>query len=244
MKLKFLNAALAGLILSATCLVNVATAGLIANGYTTVDLSSYVNNNIYFGSDTYPTNVSKGNQDLDIPFDIAEWQERAGAWIANGSDDTLSVDLSSFNITGQASFYALLNNYYGTPAVNEYEVTINTVSGMSITYQSIGDYDTRDYNDYIYTNGISGASTTTEWFNNNSGQRLDVRVFDLPTNFSNETLASFSIKQIHNKDWALLSGLTFSSAAPISFDVPEPSTLAIFALGIIGFASRRFKKQA
>jgi hypothetical protein len=27
-------------------------------------------------------------------------------------------------------------------------------------------------------------------------------------------------------------------------EVPEPSTLAIFALGIIGLASRRFKKQS
>ncbi len=30
----------------------------------------------------------------------------------------------------------------------------------------------------------------------------------------------------------------------LSVDVPEPSTLAIFALGMIGLASRRFKKQA
>ena len=30
---------------------------------------------------------------------------------------------------------------------------------------------------------------------------------------------------------------------PIHQDVPEPSTLAIFALGIIGLASRRFKNQ-
>jgi len=30
----------------------------------------------------------------------------------------------------------------------------------------------------------------------------------------------------------------------ISHDVPEPSTLAIFALGMIGLASRRFKKQS
>jgi len=27
-------------------------------------------------------------------------------------------------------------------------------------------------------------------------------------------------------------------------NVPEPSTLAIFALGMIGLASRRFKKQS
>jgi hypothetical protein len=35
----------------------------------------------------------------------------------------------------------------------------------------------------------------------------------------------------------------FQSAAP-SQSVPEPSTLAIFALGMIGLASRRFKKQS
>ena len=29
-----------------------------------------------------------------------------------------------------------------------------------------------------------------------------------------------------------------------STEVPEPSTLAIFALGMIGLASRRFKKQS
>ena len=27
-------------------------------------------------------------------------------------------------------------------------------------------------------------------------------------------------------------------------DVPEPSTLAVFALGLMGLASRKFKKQA
>lgn len=36
-----------------------------------------------------------------------------------------------------------------------------------------------------------------------------------------------------------ITGLSFGSTA-----VPEPSTLAIFALGMIGLASRRFKKQS
>jgi hypothetical protein len=35
---------------------------------------------------------------------------------------------------------------------------------------------------------------------------------------------------------------TFSVVGPV--DVPEPTTLAIFALGMIGLASRRFKKQS
>ena len=36
----------------------------------------------------------------------------------------------------------------------------------------------------------------------------------------------------------------YFSAAITATDVPEPSTLAIFALGLMGLVSRRFKKQA
>ena len=41
-------------------------------------------------------------------------------------------------------------------------------------------------------------------------------------------------------DYAMLS----DRVGDETFDVPEPSTLAIFALGMIGLASRRFKKQS
>lgn len=44
-------------------------------------------------------------------------------------------------------------------------------------------------------------------------------------------------------NWGSVAGgdlLIFASAA----EVPEPSTLAVFALGVMGLASRRFKKQA
>ncbi|MEW6992546.1 PEP-CTERM sorting domain-containing protein [Colwelliaceae bacterium 6441] len=43
-------------------------------------------------------------------------------------------------------------------------------------------------------------------------------------------------------DTLKLSGPSVSIKTPT--DVPEPSTLAIFALGMIGLASRRFKKQS
>jgi len=50
-------------------------------------------------------------------------------------------------------------------------------------------------------------------------------------------------------DWTALSGDPGGNHTSIAFvgdsvDVPEPSTLAIFALGMIGLASRRFKKQS
>ncbi len=37
---------------------------------------------------------------------------------------------------------------------------------------------------------------------------------------------------------------SFAGVARTSIDVPEPSTFAIFALGMIGLASRRFKKKS
>ncbi len=41
-----------------------------------------------------------------------------------------------------------------------------------------------------------------------------------------------------------LSGETLVSYQFITAPIPEPTTLAIFALGLIGFASRRFKKKS
>jgi hypothetical protein len=53
--------------------------------------------------------------------------------------------------------------------------------------------------------------------------------------------------QVNSNRWAGgsgASGLVYVEWDSPSVDVPEPSTLAIFALGMIGLASRRFKKQS
>jgi hypothetical protein len=47
-----------------------------------------------------------------------------------------------------------------------------------------------------------------------------------------------------DQDPTTLDTISFESVTAISNDIPEPSTLAIFALGMIGLASRRFKKQS
>ena len=48
------------------------------------------------------------------------------------------------------------------------------------------------------------------------------------------------VNSIHSRN---LSGFSSFDNPNVS-KVPEPSTLAIFALGMIGLASRRFKKQS
>jgi hypothetical protein len=193
---------------------------LLAASFTSVDISSYVNSNVAINPQTFPTGTTTGNEGTGIPFDVATYNGIAGTWNAEfSSTETLDVKL---NVSGQASFYALLNNYFGTPGADEYNITIKATDGDSVTYQSIGGVDTRDYNSSVFTNTI--AATTTYWFNNGIGQRLDVREFNLPASFATETVSDFIITQVDLNDPALFSGLTFSTSAA-SFATPEPASV-------------------
>jgi hypothetical protein len=216
-----------------------ATASAFAQ-FTNVDISSSVNANIDRGTSTFPVGLSTGNQSSGIPFLVSPFPTTggyAGSWIGTGTGSSVTV---AVNAPGQASFYALLNNYYGTPGADEYDVTITATNGDSATYQAIGGVDTRDFNANVFTNTI--ANTTTPWFDNGVGQRFDLREFSLPTSFLAETVATFTIRQVNGRDSALFTGLTFSSQ-PIMAPVPEPETYALMlaGLGLLQWVARRRK---
>ena len=227
-------------------------AGNAVAGYVNVDLGSYVNANVDFNPDTFPTGTSTGNKGTTIPFNIATYNGVAGSWIAPSGSAVLTVNLNGLNISGQQSFYALLNNYYGTSGFNEYDITVNATHSVTTTFSSIGGVDTRDYNQNYFTNTI--ANTTGFWFDNGIGQRLDVRTFALPTAFAAETLTSFVITQHAygqgdgDFDNAVFSGLTFSDQSVITLPsaVPEPSTWAMMILGFagVGFMAYRRRNQS
>ncbi len=210
--------------------------------YTTVDVSSYLNANIAFNPQTFPLGVTTGNQGTGIPVATSAYGPGGitGSWIASASaTGVLDVQL---DVSGESTFYALLNNYYGTPNANEYTITIKATNGDTATYNSIGGVDTRDYNANIFTNTI--ANTTTPWFDNGIGQRLDLRAFSLPAYFATDTISDFIITQLQPNDPALFTGLSFSTAAgtgsaPVGSTgsgtapttVPEPASLPVLLAG-------------
>ena len=62
------------------------------------------------------------------------------------------------------------------------------------------------------------------------------------TTHSNPYVTDYNLHQ--NRDLSLDRGFVWADWTASAIEpVPEPSTLAIFALGLMGLASRRFKKQ-
>ena len=189
--------------------------------YTYIDMCGIVNDNPVIAA-AYPVvTAGTGNSGTGIPFTTCAYTGSggmgslilAGANTAPaGAPSTIEIDVP--DSTGLNTFYALLNNYYGTVGANEYTVAVNYTDGTSQSFNSIGGTDTRDFHQNVNTSNTVGANTTTWWSNYTAGansyQRLDVRQFDISAG-SAKTVKSVTLTQVHPTDSAMLSGLTFTT---------------------------------
>jgi len=196
MKFKYLNVALASLILSATFLASTATAGIISvdDWWLQTDANGGLRQN---------TTVS------DIYFAVSKQTT------FNAIDTYEAIDgyrflstLEAVNLWG----YQTLNN----PGTSDY-LTYNNQGGWAgYVWEGANRYQFV-FSDSITTGAMMHAGHYETFVYNNGN-------FDTSTN----NFAGF----------VMIKDDTQTNS------VPEPSTLAIFALGMIGLASRRFKKQS
>jgi hypothetical protein len=192
MKLKFLNSAITGLILSFSCLVNTANAGLILSN---------------------STEVSTSGQNYSQLFDVSGFE--------NYTDLVFTV-----NARGD----------YGVGLSESIEFFIDDISFGEFRYNSTG------VTSVVGPTGNSAIDYIIDF-------SFNISDMDWNTLFANDSQVevqwnnAFSVagKDGYYVDFSL-SGTPTSPTEPDAVPVPEPTTLAIFALGMIGFASRRFKK--
>lgn len=254
MKCKIFNTALAGLILSWSCLVNVANAGIIdvIDGFDTFHTTPGTNFlgvsfegveliNFDFGGTTGVAGV--GNADTIV--------QRLDPAIVPGTPNTaptIDIELVALQLrsTTPVDFGLGIDHYYMTldpfnSSIGQMDITfLNPLGGLFDVFINL-DFDIRkgSLNGAIALSGI----LQIESFNTPWGRIFppDAVLID----GINDNLNGVD----NSSDFWLTGSLirTFPQGVGTLIvepaTVPEPSTLAIFALGMMALASRRFKKQ-
>jgi hypothetical protein len=122
--------------------------------------------------------------------------------------------------------------------------TLSKISGSNVNYWDHSGADiTVLATDYVGNNGNNGwADNTVYGFSldfTTTGIKIDIdgtNIFDVAGSFNSGKFGFYNYSQSQVR----YTGFT----EEVSQSVPEPSTLAILALGLMGLASRRFKKRA
>jgi len=247
MKNKFFKTAYLGLALSASCLVNIANAGIIF--YT----SDPTNNSSNWSNDAL-TNSYEVNSNINFDSHALGSLDSSFYLLSDG------VSINSSGISNQAI----------TNGVGPGQGSTGTDTGEGL-HQSSNFLDinnsgvlTLSFSEGAYS---AGVTTIDVW----SGGDFTINVFS-GIDGTGSLLSSVSgvaeglnfqqnrkfFMGVSTNDLTKFGSIQFDFSGDggddIGYDdilfaskrteVPEPSTLAIFALGMIGLASRRFKKQS
>jgi hypothetical protein len=224
------------------------TAGAAQAGYTTIDLSPYVNegftNGWFINGATFAPIIGAtyGNQGSAIPFNVANPSDGNGGnnnfWfgLAPGLTGPIGSVTIPIAVAGVTSVYTLADNTFGVAGNTEYSVTFNG-SGGPLTENYIGGVNTKDYNLNCATTGCDTTPGANYWFENGQGQWLQEVQWVLPVGFG---LTSITFNQIDGTDGAILAGVTVAGG------VPEASTWAMLLVGFagLGFAGVRASRKS
>jgi hypothetical protein len=233
MELKFLKTSLAGLILSATCMSNVVNAALITETWqgtvtSTSDANIHNLNDVLSWTVTYEDTATIMNVYLD-----------GADGIAGTADDTLSRTETCPTGSSCSAYSSLANASIGLD-----DILLPIYAKLSA--QSV---DTHDR----WLDNYSRRFTRTNG-QANAHKRNDDYGFGATWEVGRSGFAAIEVyTSSSSKEYVHMGSLSFTSVITTGTGgtggtgsgttaLPEPSTLAIFALGIIGLASRKYMK--
>jgi hypothetical protein len=155
----------------------------------------------------------------------------------NGVATPVDLNLTAGRIQGNSGDHTI------TPLLSD---NFFSYGGRSWSFTLTG-LSTGLYDIYYYAPLHSSVSTGSFTIDGTSLSSLSGGIGNLVQGISWDVLGGYSVngsltfRSISTTSYRGISGLQLVQKTQ---DVPEPSTIAIFALGMIGLASRRFKKQS
>ena len=230
MKILILNSIIVGIILVVTSLSNIAIAGLIEN----TDDDSFIDKStglewMDFGINNHrsfnyvASQLSDGGDYYGWSLATMElvYEMWGNAFLGKGADET-------------PNFFGSGQLYVETSSSTTSNVLTSVFSAMSYNVR-IDEGGRSDYNVSMgYFIGINGLSYVEARQHQGSNY---TKYWETDRAFLNDSTNNNGAKNMADE---LLSTLLVKK----SVNVPEPSTLAIFAFGVIGLASRRYKNQS
>jgi len=233
MKLKMLKLAFAGLVLSVSGLAN---AGLINGGSDIIDHDDLIQLGDWLGNgDIDLTNIFtktgiKNSTDWHnavngkgATFTLIEATYGNNTFIFGGYNDYSWNNSSTYNSVNYDVDNSFLFSLTNDVKLEHSRYTYSTYGGTNYGATFGGGHDL-----HVNSSLTSGYSNLGHTYGDTSAYGQNSNRIILAGNFSNWQIQKYET-------------FTINQATPHS-DVPEPSTLAIFALGIMGLAARRFKK--
>ncbi|ASP48445.1 PEP-CTERM sorting domain-containing protein [Cognaticolwellia beringensis] len=218
MKFKSINRLLIGSVLSLSCLVSSAQAGLITIGALTS------NND---GSTSVITDTLNN-------LEWMRWNESANFNYA----EALLQNTSGWTIAGANQANLFLNALY-----NGISHGCSDNIQDSLFCADSGSFSSEEYTALLGDSSTRGTSSIdAAWFYDDEITDGKAGFLNLTSGTSNQkynTYGTIATTEEHR----LLSNGTIGWLMYRTATVPEPTTLTIFALGIIALALRRFKKQ-
>lgn len=227
MKCKFLKAVIAGLTLSGSSFANATL--LTLNGYTL---------------DTETSIVSKGNIEYlqwsvttsnSIESALNLYADDGWSLVSNLLMSEIFTDFGFNSTNNENESVTTKGNYTSDTDTTNYDHFIQ-LFGLTFTWAGT-DGMGLGVDGFERTSALFGADMDGDGFYNSASVSSDY------TSYSTELESSAELSADGNHNHTKASR-DLVGIALMRIQVPEPSTLAIFALGIVGLASRRFKRQS
>jgi hypothetical protein len=221
MKLKFLNSAITGLILSLSCLVSSANAGIIGN----------------LSHNTGDAYVTDSLNDLEwMHFDAAGSNGSVANLLASFADS--NSELYGFTLSGTTHADLFLDAAFGSQTYS------TSAAGFSIMESGI------DASSFLDTmgDGFSNMNNVWKYFVADDVTSGSIHIdWTLGQDSNNANVNHTGNASTNPDNW--LNDMSWLAYRPsverppaVPDEIPEPTTIAIFALGIFALTSRRLKK--